>query len=70
MTATPVTHELVDICVRLSPSAWVDLSLKVFGIGDLLITKLLMHRLGSTAPRYLEKWGPDPFYRAFQALCV
>jgi hypothetical protein len=54
MTTTPGTHELVDIHARLSPSARMDLALKVLDIGSLSITKLLKHRLDSTEPCHFK----------------
>ena len=47
MTATPVTHGLVDIHARLSPSACMDLALKVLDVGNLSVAGLLMYWLTS-----------------------
>jgi hypothetical protein len=54
MTTTPIIHELVDVRARLSPSARMDLALKVLDVGNLSVAMLLMHRLDSAATRHFE----------------
>jgi len=54
MTTTPITRELVDIHARLNPPARMDLALKVLDVGNLSITKLLMHRLDSAGTCHFE----------------
>ena len=50
----PLDHNFVDIHARLSPSARMDLALKVLDVGDLSIPGLLMHRLASARTRHFE----------------
>jgi len=54
MTATLITRDIVDIHARLDPSTRMDLSLKVLDIGNISITKLLMHRLDSADTCHFE----------------
>ena len=54
MTATPQTHELVDICARLGPSARMDLALRVLDVGDLSITQLLEYQLDSAETSHFK----------------
>jgi hypothetical protein len=54
MTAALPDHDLVDIRARLSPSARMDLALKVLDVGDLSILGLLLHRLASAKTRHFE----------------
>ena len=49
MITSPKGHELVDIHARMSPSARMDLALKVLDVGNLSIPGLLKHRLASAA---------------------
>lgn len=52
MTAAPL--DFIDIHARLSPSACMDLALKVLDVGDLSIPGLLMHRPASARTRHFE----------------
>jgi hypothetical protein len=54
MTATLPDDNFVDIHARLSPSARMDLALKVLDVGDLSILGLLSHRLASARTRHYE----------------
>jgi hypothetical protein len=54
MTTTPIANEFVDIHARLDPSARMDLAMSVLAVGNLPITGLLMHRLGSSKTSHFK----------------